>query len=151
MYSTEIKAYSQLSSKVLSELTRLTHMIPELDRPQTELDLQQRLANKPCLVLLAYVEDELAGFKLGYAESDTVFYSWLGGVAPDFRNLGLAKSMLEYQEKWAAEQGYQTMTVKTRNHFKAMLTMLVRSQYQITEIAPAADIAHNKLHLQKQL
>ncbi|QIR16285.1 GNAT family N-acetyltransferase [Shewanella aestuarii] len=114
--------------------------------------MKQRLACHDCLILLAYVEGEVAGFKLGYAKTDGEFYSWLGGVLPDFRQLGLAKSMLEYQERWAQQQGYSLITVKTHNHFNAMLNMLVSSQYQITAIdTDKANVSLNKLHLQKSL
>ncbi|WP_394129202.1 GNAT family N-acetyltransferase [Shewanella maritima] len=152
MYSTEIKAFEALDADVLTELCQLTEQITELDRPQTMADIEARVMDNPCLVLIAYVEGELAGFKIGYQKSPEQFYSWLGGVHPDFRQLGLAASMLEYQEKWAAKQGYQSIAVKTRNKFNAMLNMLVSRHYHIIGMAESSqNVAMHKLHLEKQL
>ena len=152
MYNLEIREFTDATDTVCQLIAQLTQQVPELDCPHTQADIQQRLSATPCLILIAYVEGEAAGFKLGYARHDTEFYSWLGGVLPDFRQLGLAKSMLEYQEKWAAHKGYATLSVKTRNHFHAMLNMLVSRHYQITAIeADQSNISQHKLHLQKQL
>jgi len=152
MYTLAIREFTDATNTVCQLIAQLTQQVPELDSPQTQADIQQRLNSAPCLILIAYVEGEVAGFKLGYAKHDTEFYSWLGGVLPDFRQLGLAKSMLEYQEKWVAHKGYVTLSVKTRNQFNAMLNMLVSRQYQITAVeADQSNISQHKLHLQKQL
>ncbi|MBR9728643.1 GNAT family N-acetyltransferase [Shewanella intestini] len=151
MYSTEIKAYTQLTPQIVQQLSKLTLSIPELNNPQTAAELEQKLINKNILILIAYVEGEMAGFKLGYAQSEQTFYSWLGGVHPDFRKLGLAKSMLAFQENWAMQQNYHTMTVKTHNHFNAMLNLLVNQKYHITAVIEASEVPNHKLHLQKQL
>ncbi|MCL1142776.1 GNAT family N-acetyltransferase [Shewanella gaetbuli] len=152
MYTIEIREFTQATADACQLIAQLSAQVPELDKPQTQLDIAERLAANPCLILVAYVEGEVAGFKLGYAKQNDEFYSWLGGVLPDFRQLGLAKTMLEYQEKWAAEQGYKRLSVKTRNHFNAMLNMLVSRQYHITGLeSDHHDTSNNKLHLQKQL
>ncbi|MCS6153111.1 GNAT family N-acetyltransferase [Shewanella baltica] len=134
MYSIEIKAESGLTPKLATQLIELSKQIPELDRPLTSEVLNQRLQGKKCLILVAYVGGELAGFKLGYEQEEAIFYSWLGGVASDFRRLGLAQSLLEYQETWARRQGYNHIQVKTMNRFPAMLNLLISNQYLITEL-----------------
>ncbi|MCG9965514.1 MAG: GNAT family N-acetyltransferase [Shewanella sp.] len=152
MYSIEIKAMTALTPELTTQLLELSKQIPELDRPLSSDSLTARLSGKTCLILLAYVEGELAGFKLGYEQEKGVFYSWLGGVASDFRRLGLAQSLLEYQEKWASNQGYNHIQVKTMNRFPAMLNLLIRNQYLITELKadPLSQIDH-KLHLSKSI
>ncbi|QYJ78762.1 GNAT family N-acetyltransferase [Shewanella acanthi] len=152
MYSVEIKAQTELSADLIAQLIELSKQIPELDRPLTAEALEQRLAAKPSLILTAHVEGELAGFKLGYEQADGVFYSWLGGVASDFRRLGLAQSLLEYQETWANRQGYKHIQVKTMNRFPAMLNLLITNQYLITELQadPQNQVDH-KLHLSKAI
>ena len=152
MYSIEIKAESSLTPELAAQLIELSQQIPELDHPLTNEVLDQRLQGKTCLILVAYVEGELAGFKLGYEQEETIFYSWLGGVASDFRRLGLAQSLLEYQETWARRQGYNHIQVKTMNRFPAMLNLLISNQYLITELAadPKSLVDH-KLHLCKSI
>lgn len=152
MYSLRIDACTNASFEVCQQLAWLTSQVPELDNPVSAEYIQQRIGDVPCLILTAYVEDEIAGFKIGYQKADGEFYSYLGGVLPDFRQLGLAQSMLEYQEKWASEQGYKTLSVKTRNCFRGMLKMLVSNRYNIINIEQSpTDINNQKLNLQKQL
>ncbi|MCL1120959.1 GNAT family N-acetyltransferase [Shewanella seohaensis] len=152
MYSIEIKALTALTPELTTQLIELSKQIPELDRPLTSETLAERLSDKTCLILLAYVEGEFAGFKLGYEQADAVFYSWLGGVATDFRRLGLAQSLLEYQETWASRQGYNFIQVKTMNRFPAMLNLLIRNQYLITELkADPQSLIDHKLHLSKSI
>ncbi|MGR3970585.1 GNAT family N-acetyltransferase [Shewanella sp. 1180_01] len=152
MYSIETKAESGLTPELTTQLIQLSQQIPELDRPLTSEVLNQRLQGKKCLILVAYVEGELAGFKLGYEQEEAIFYSWLGGVASDFRRLGLAQSLLEYQETWARRQGYNHIQVKTMNRFPAMLNLLISNQYLITELnADPKSLVDHKLHLRKSI
>lgn len=152
MYSIEIQALTALTPELTEQLVELSQQIPELDRPLTSQILAERLTGKTCLILLAYVEAELAGFKLGYGQDETRFYSWLGGVASDFRRLGLAQSLLEYQETWAHRQGYRHIQVKTMNRFPAMLNLLIRNQYLITELSTdPKNLIDHRLHLSKSI
>ena len=152
MYSIEIKAESSLTPELAAQLIQLSQQIPELDHPLTNEVLDQRLQGKTCLILVAYVEGELAGFKLGYEQEEAIFYSWLGGVAFDFRRLGLAQSLLEYQETWARRQGYNHIQVKTLNRFPAMLNLLISNQYLITELtADPKSLVDHKLYLCKSI
>lgn len=152
MYSIEIKAESSLNPELAAQLIELSQQIPELDHPLTNEVLDQRLQGKTCLILVAYVEGELAGFKLGYEQEEAIFYSWLGGVASDFRRLGLAQSLLEYQETWARRQGYNHIQVKTLNRFPAMLNLLISNQYLITELtADPKSLVDHKLYLCKSI
>ncbi|MCU8031553.1 GNAT family N-acetyltransferase [Shewanella sp. SM73] len=152
MYSIEIKAESSLTPELAAQLIELSQQIPELDHPLTNEVLDQRLQGKTCLILVAYVEGELAGFKLGYEQEEAIFYSWLGGVASDFRRLGLAQSLLEYQETWARRHGYNHIQVKTMNRFPAMLNLLICNQYLITELtADPKSLVDHKLYLCKSI
>jgi ribosomal protein S18 acetylase RimI-like enzyme len=152
MYSIDIEAMTSITQETLVELTRMSRQIPELRSGLTQTEFNQRMAEKHCLILLARVEGEIAGFKLGYALEEGVFYSWLGGVLPDFRNLGLAGAMLRHQEVWARQRGFHQIRVKTRNHFKAMLTMLVKHGYQIIAMKADPELsANNRLELSKNI
>ncbi|MCL2915110.1 GNAT family N-acetyltransferase [Shewanella corallii] len=151
MYASHIEHIELCSDEHLNTLTGLIEALPEFDSRHDLDALVSRLQGQPHLALLSFVEGELAGFKLGYALDDTTFYSWLGGVLPEFRNLGLAKSMLVAQESWAKTKGYQSMEVKTMNCYAPMLTMLVSNGYQVTALAANDDIKLNKMTLRKSL
>lgn len=152
MYQVEIEQTTLATPELLNNLLELNQAIPEFDNPYSLVEYQLRLSNKPMLALFIKVEGEVAGFKLGYEQTDDRFYSWLGGVLPEFRGLGLAQQLLQVQESWAKQQGYQHIEVKTLNRFSSMLKMLISNQYQITELKQDIDNpSFNKISLQKSL
>ncbi|MCQ1057907.1 GNAT family N-acetyltransferase [Photobacterium sp. ZSDE20] len=125
--------------------------ITEFARPATEDELKQRLRVHRALILVAEIDGELAGVKIGYQLSEDCFYSWLGGVAPAGRRSGVAQALLEAQEAWVLAQGYQTLRVKSRNRFPAMLRLLLRNGYQIEHLEKKDGIEDFRLHFVKQL
>jgi ribosomal protein S18 acetylase RimI-like enzyme len=61
-------------------------------------DLRWRLEAMPSVsVVCACVDDEIVGFKIGYAHSQSRYYSWLGGVKPQRRRRGIGAQMMELQ------------------------------------------------------
>ncbi|WP_369678983.1 GNAT family N-acetyltransferase [Cedecea sp. NFIX57] len=135
----------------LEDILALYHRLPEFDDCRSVVDLQTRLATNQTSQLIACVNGVPAGFKLGYALGETEFYSWLGGVLPEFRRDGVAQALLAAQEKWAMEQGYRMITVKTRNKFRGMLMMLLKNGYQLMDIEQKGDPDDYRLLLRKSL
>ncbi|ACA84391.1 GNAT family N-acetyltransferase [Shewanella woodyi] len=152
MYQVEIVQATIVTPELLQSLMELNQAIPEFDNAYPMTEYQTRLSDKPMLALFIKVEGEVAGFKLGYERDNGQFYSWLGGILPEFRGLGLAKQLLQTQERWAKEQGYHQIEVKTLNRFTSMLKMLISNQYQITNLKQDTDkLELNKISLQKSL
>ena len=133
----------------LSDILAIETNIPEFGTPKTLEIIQQKLEGKANLLLMAYHNDQPVGYKLGYALSDTVFYSWLGAVMPEHRGHGLAQRMLNEQETWLKTQNYQAVQVKTMNCFRAMLAMLVKNHYHIIDIEPGDTSLDNKIRFEK--
>ncbi len=67
----------------LAEAVEVLVRISEFALPADENTLQARLKGKPTLILVAEQDEQLVGVKIGYRLSETCFYSWLGGVAPE--------------------------------------------------------------------
>lgn len=65
------------------------------------------------MILIAWVDDEPAGFKIGYRENRFVFYSAKGGVLPEYRRKGLARQLLSYMMDEARSRGYVRFTYDT--------------------------------------
>jgi GNAT superfamily N-acetyltransferase len=91
------------------------------------------------LLLTARLGDEVVGFKLGYAESEAVFYSWLGGVQPAYRQQGIARELMQRQHDWCRRAGFRRVRMKTRNQWKFMLILSLRSGFEISETYAGAD------------
>lgn len=135
----------------LEELHQLYLRIPEFGGLHSLADLQQRIAGRPYHSLIAEINGQPVGFKLGYQTRPGEFYSWLGAVLPAFRRQGVAQILLSEQERWAKLQGYRQLSVKTRNQFRAMLILLIGNQYQIVALEKKGEVADYRLLLEKTL
>ena len=114
-----------------TELKRVLALVPELNLQFDEAAADSLLARDGTL-FIAEIDGELAGFKAGYDRyQDGSYYSWLGGVVPAFRRYGVAQSLLEAQEAWASESGYNGFYVKTRNRFVGMRIFLAKNGYEV--------------------
>ncbi|MCB0080899.1 MAG: GNAT family N-acetyltransferase [Caldilineaceae bacterium] len=125
--------------------------LPEFSATRAEIDYRQRMGDAPSLILVAEVDGVLAGYKVGYAQSNTLFYSWLGGVLPAYRRLGLAQRLLEHQEQWAAQQGYDALEVRSKNKFPGMLILLLKNGYKIVGVEANAPLHERKITFRKEL
>lgn len=86
------------------------------------------------LLLGAFVDDKLVGFKFGYEREPSSFHSWLAGVSDLYRGRGIMTALMESQEAWAKSHGYRFLTVNTyRESFPAMYNLLIDTGYQEIE------------------
>ncbi|PSW13140.1 GNAT family N-acetyltransferase [Photobacterium sanctipauli] len=135
----------------IEEAAEVLAKISEFAKPAGYDDIKRRLNGKATSILVAEIQGELVGVKIGYQLSESCFYSWLGGVAPAGRRGGVAQALLEAQESWVIAQGYQELRVKSRNRFPAMLRLLLRNGYQIEHMEKKDGINDYRLHFVKQL
>jgi len=68
------------------------------------------LEKKPTyLILLAIDAGEVVGYKIGYEDRTGRFYSWLGGVHPQFRGQGIASELMRKQHEWCRDHKYKVI------------------------------------------
>lgn len=136
----------------VKEVVDLSVQVPEFDDPHKNQVYHERLHNKDHLILIAKVKGVAAGFKVGYDKfEDGSFYSWMGGVLPEYRKLGVAKRLAEHQEQLATERGYEKIVLKTRNRHKNMLLFAINSGFKIIKLIPAHNIDEHRIVLEKAL
>ncbi|NUM60131.1 MAG: GNAT family N-acetyltransferase [Bdellovibrionaceae bacterium] len=82
-------------------------------------------------LLLAFIENTPVAFKLGYDLNKNEFYSWLGGVIPEYRGLGIAADLMKKQHEWCQMNGYSKVQTKTQNRFREMLLLNIRFGFDI--------------------
>lgn len=75
--------------------------------------------------------DAPIGFKLGYRRGATLFYSWLGGVDPDWRRRGIAEQLTIIQHDRLMALGYATVETRTRANNNAMIILNLRSGFEV--------------------
>jgi ribosomal protein S18 acetylase RimI-like enzyme len=122
---------------LLREVASLSDQI--FDSPN--IDYTWRLKNMPH-VSIFYAEHEslLVGFKAGYAIAENKYYSWLGGVHPDFRNKGMANHLTTMQHQWLVLNGYSSVETSCRQGNSAMARINLRNGFSVvgTKLEPHA-------------
>ncbi|RMF01235.1 MAG: GNAT family N-acetyltransferase [Bacteroidetes bacterium] len=139
-----------IKSADIATAVALSHHIPEFIDPPQACEYERRLKGHPHLILVAYADDKAVGFKVGY-ERDGSFYSWLGGVLPSYRRRSIALKLAEAQERWARQQGYKSVTFKTRNQHKNMLLFALKRNFDIIGFKEKGDVKTNRIILRKVL
>lgn len=134
----------------IETVVMLSQQIPEFINPHGAEVYYKRISNVPHSVLIAYVADKAVGFKVGY-ERDGYFYSWMGGVLPDHRRMGIAQALAAAQEAWAMQQGYTSVTFRTRNSHKAMLLFALQNNFDIIGVEERDLVQDFRIILRKQL
>ncbi|MFD2179170.1 GNAT family N-acetyltransferase [Veronia pacifica] len=135
----------------LAESLEVLAKVKEFEQTETLDSMRRRIGDKPCLILVADNGDELVGVKIGYQLDDDCFYSWLGGVTSKGRRKGTAKALLLEQEAWVKQRGYQTIRVKSRNCFPAMVCLLLNNSYQIEHLEKKESVDQYRIHFVKKI
>ena len=111
----------------------LSFKIPEFNSPFKIKEYKKRCAGKH-LAFIAEIENQPVGFKVGYDRfNNGSFYSWMGGVLPEFRKKGVASALADFQENWAKRNGYNSIILKTRKKHRAMIAFSLNRGFTITE------------------
>ena len=109
----------------LDDAINVSQQIPEFENAYPKNEYKNRLKDVKHLALTAYLNNQSVGFKIGYeTQTKQNFYSWMGGILPKYRQLGIAEKLLDYQVHWAIKAGYLRILVKTRCKHKAMIKIL---------------------------
>ncbi|MFN3759164.1 MAG: GNAT family N-acetyltransferase [Algoriphagus aquaeductus] len=135
-----------------AELLWVHEQIPEFPGKASLEFYTERLKHRLHLGLVAEKDGELLGFKAGY-QSDTpdTFYSWMGGVRPEFRKMGIAAALADFQENWAKEKGFKAIYFKTRNRFPGMITFGLSRGFKIMEVIPKGGVEDYRVVMWKEL
>lgn len=134
-----------------NECLNLFECIPEFESPHKIEEYQNRCQSN-YLALIAELNNTMAGFKIGYDRSNNgSFYSWMGGVLPQYRHNNVATTLADYQEKWAIENGYTSIKLKTRNKHKAMISFSLNRGFTITETIENKNNLETRIWMEKIL
>ncbi|MDN7243048.1 GNAT family N-acetyltransferase [Planococcus sp. N028] len=114
-------------------------------------NLADKIASKPeLLIFLALLDSEVVGYKMGYALDKETFYSWLGGVDPQYRTHGIASQLMEKQHHYLKQQGYKLVRTKTKNQWRSMLILNIKSGFDVVDTY-LDDVGEVKIVLEKKL
>lgn len=60
-------------------------------------------------------------------------------------------TLMDYEDKWAREKGYNKIKIKTRNNKREMLSYLVKYGFLFTEVMQHPNIDDHRILLEKEL
>ncbi|MGA5691710.1 GNAT family N-acetyltransferase [Cytobacillus pseudoceanisediminis] len=113
--------------------------------------LVSKMKSKPQLLVLTAMDGEkVIGYKMGYAIDEDRFYSWMGGVATDYRKNGIASMLMEKQHGYLKEKGYKVVRTKTMNKWRSMLILNIKHGFDVIETCTDEN-GLLKIVLEKQL
>ncbi|MBU9674437.1 GNAT family N-acetyltransferase [Planococcus sp. CP5-4] len=112
--------------------------------------LEKLNSQEHVLIYAALVDDQVAGYKIGYGLDDQTFYSWLGGVHPDFRKLGIASDLMRRQHADLKDLGYEIVRTKTMNKWRGMLLLNIQTGFDVLK-TEADQRGQLKIVLEKKL
>lgn len=147
-----MKINIQIREGSVEEVVQLSRSLPEFLNPHAEDVYDERLKGKLHLIAVAEVDQQLAGFKVGYDKfGDSSFYTWMGGVLPEYRKMGVARSLANFQESFVRKNGFDSIILKTRNRHKNMLLFALSSGFQIIGFEPERVNRESRILLKRDL
>lgn len=85
-------------------------------------------------ILVAMLDDRHVGFTIGFELMPSTFYSWLCGVLPDSRRLGIATQLIQGQQAWAVDHQYSIIRFECQNQHRPMLHVAITEGYDLVGI-----------------
>lgn len=140
---------SSQSTEYLPVVTSLCQQIfSDFDQAWMQSVIQ---AHTQLHTLIALEGDKPVAFKMGYARNCNLFYSWLGGVLPAYRRVGLGTALMKLQHEWVQSQGFARIETRTRNKFPEMIYLNLKMGFQIVGCQSDSGAAGPKIIMEKRL
>lgn len=115
-------------------------------------DLISKMKNKPKLLVVTSMNGmKVIGYKIGYELDNNRFYSWLGGVDPNFRKHGIASVLMQKQHQYLKEKGYSVVQTKTMNKWRNMLVLNIKNGFDVIDTYIDENGLHKIIHEKKLL
>lgn len=111
-----------------------------------------RLDRADLVFLLAWLDGRRVGYKAGYAEDRTTFYSAKGGVLEGYRRRGIARALLYRMMDEARRLGYRRFAFDTFPNKHAGMTVLGLAEgFAVTAAGYNAAYKDYRLRFEKAL
>ncbi len=143
----------EIREGTILEAVQISRQIPEFDEPPNEPEYSKRFDGVDHIIFLATAANRLLGFKAGYdRHQDGVrFYSWMGGVRPEYRRLGVAGRLQQSLEKWCLQRGYKALQFKTRNQHRNMICFAMKHNFNLVGFKEKKHLEEHRLIFEKPL
>ena len=125
----------------------------EVFRPKQDLAYFKRflLGHYNTLVLIARVGERPVGMWVGYEDRPGLFRHWLSAVHPEFRRAGVGQQLMEAEQSWAREHGYDAIRGEASNGQREWLQFAIAGGFDIIGVRYEGDRADTVIVLEKSL
>ncbi|HZG60210.1 MAG TPA: GNAT family N-acetyltransferase [Anoxybacillus sp.] len=125
----QYRVYEERPPETIVEQIR--HLYETIFQTSAERIMEKMNKVENLLVLVAFNQDKVIGFKIGYENDSEEFYRWIGGVAPAYRKKGIGSTLMNMQHEWVKKRGYKIVTTQTKNKWCDMLILNLRHGFDI--------------------
>lgn len=135
------------------DIPLIAQLYSEIFRPPRDADFFRRrfLGRHNPLMMIASLDERPVGFYTGFELKPTVFFSWLYGVLPEFRRVGIASQLMDAVQSWVAQHGYASVRFECHNQHRAMLHLAIANEYDFVGIRWDPDRGSNLVICEKVL
>jgi ribosomal protein S18 acetylase RimI-like enzyme len=147
---TTMRQYSCVSDELLETIAALDRAIFSEPMSKETFASELRTRHNLC-VLIAERGPTPVGYKIGYELSPDVFYSFSGGVVPEYRRQGIARALIREQHRIASELGYSVVRTHTKNKYRDMLVLNIESGFDVTGVNHKSGEKFHSIILEKVL
>ena len=122
-------------------------------RPSVDVSFLERRLNhhRQVLAMIAELEGKPVGFSCGYELRPSTYYSWLYGVLPDARRLGVASQLMDAQHAWVRAHEYEMIRMESYNQYRPMILLAIKRGYDIVGIRWDSHTSNNLVIFEKNL
>ncbi|MFM7340630.1 MAG: GNAT family N-acetyltransferase [Bacteroidota bacterium] len=103
---------STLEDECIDELIELSLQLFDIP-PNRAYFSRLHEMQSPHVLIARNMNGLIVGYKIGYALSKEVFYSWLGGIHPEYQHQGIASAMIIAQHAWCRQSNFTLIRTKT--------------------------------------
>lgn len=119
------------ADSILEEIIRLQKQCFSNSELNFESLKRELSCKNNIITILARINSNFVGFKLGYERRLSQYYSWLGGVVPSARRKGIASQLMQQQHSLLRDRNYEVVRTQTSNEFKPMLILNFKNDFDI--------------------
>ncbi|MBL7100807.1 MAG: GNAT family N-acetyltransferase [Nanoarchaeota archaeon] len=135
--------------KDLKEIEEIEKKISEFKIAYNKEQYLSRLRDKKHYSIFFAVEDKkTVGYAVSYGLDDK-FYIWTLAVLKEYRRKGTAEKLLQESIGAGKKFRYKKAYLKTRNIYKNMMLLALKSGFKIVRVTKKADVDQNRIWMEK--
>jgi predicted GNAT superfamily acetyltransferase len=110
----QYRVYEERPPETIAEQIR--HLYETIFQTSAERMMEKLNKVESLLIIAAFKQDKVIGFKIGYESDSEEFYSWIGGVDPAYRKKGIGSTLMNMQHEWLKNEGIKSLRHKQKTN-----------------------------------